>query len=70
MLERRNMYVFIMNKLFQKIRVEIHKQPSKNEKMQIIITCYLRWLVCEQIISEGTTTKEKEIIQKTSKSGG
>ena len=32
--------------------------------MQIIITCYWRWLVCVQIISEATTTKEKEIEQK------
>ena len=31
------------------------------------ITCYWRWLVCEQIISEANTTKEKEINKKNQK---
>ena len=35
--------------------------------MQIIIICYWRWLVCGQIMSEATTTKEKLINKKAQK---
>ena len=35
--------------------------------MQIIITFYLGWLLCEQISSEATTTKENDITQKSQK---
>ena len=55
-IERCHMYLFNMKKLVQKISVELPKQPRTN-KTQIIITYYWRWLVCEHIISESTTTK-------------
>ena len=32
--------------------------------MQIIIICYLRWLVCGKIRTEATSTTEKKIKQK------
>ena len=63
-----SMYVFNMKIVFQKILVELTKQSSP-KKTQIIITCYLRWLVCEQIRSEATTTKGNEIKQKIPKRG-
>ena len=34
-------------------------------KIHIIITCYRRWLVCGQIRTEATITKEKEIKENT-----
>ena len=36
-LERCNMYVFKINKLFQKIPVELPKQPSPKEKRQSLL---------------------------------
>ena len=51
-IERFNMYVFTV--------ICFRENPVKRpNKPQIIITCYLRWLACEQIRSESTTTKEK-----------
>ena len=55
--------------MFRKPQLNFINNPFQG-KTQIIITCYWRWLVCEQIMSEDTTTKEKAIKQKIPKIGG